>query len=119
MCEAVPQESGIKNKSLKMSICMTFKELNINEELKDCPEAVYSKSFNELALSCVYLVFALYVRGVLRRKVFCVVCISLNLFAFLSSQAYSQGSRSWIHLHRLNSARAPAPFTQSVNAEPN
>lgn len=41
MCEAVPRESGIKNKSLKMSVCMTFKELNINEELKDCLEAIY------------------------------------------------------------------------------
>lgn len=79
----------------------------------------FTKSFRELALSCVYFVFVLYVRGVLQRNVLRLVRVSLKMFAFLSSHANSQGSCLWIHLHRLNPARAPAPFTQSVDAEPN
>lgn len=39
--QAVQQQSRIKNKSLKMSICMTFKTLNINEGLKHCLEAIH------------------------------------------------------------------------------
>lgn len=72
----------------------------------------FTKKFSELALSCVYFVFVSYVWGVLQCKVLLLVSVSFNLFAFLNSQVKSQDSCSWIHLHGINPARAPAPFTQ-------
>lgn len=51
----------------------------------------FTKSFRELALSCVYFVFVLYVRGVSQRNVLRLVRISLNMFAFLSAHAKLPG----------------------------